>query len=338
MLRRAQSLPPVTVTPAPAASETLVLPSESEGIVSVVPPTEASDGTFGMEPTSEPKKLIIVRPGYVGTLFHPIPRPLPERHRRRAYHRQRVFFVLLLVICLASAVPLTSAIGALERYPKGAAVGLANGSPIPLGPWSSVAGSGPLGIGGGAGPDVTAPGSAGLPVLSTSTPAATPSHQRAPTPTSQPPNGMISPAPQHPWPPNPWVFVRPGYRIAGPGNFYPQSFGQCTWWALRALALEGYSTRRMEGLGNARYWAVDAEESWRHLTVTATPMPNSTVVFQPGVQGAGGGGHVAHVLKVYPDGWFEISEMNFYWNGGGWGHVDYRYAHDGSGVLFILHP
>jgi hypothetical protein len=30
-----------------------------------------------------------------------------------------------------------------------------------------------------------------------------------------------------------------------------------------------------------------------------------------------------------------ISEMNFYWNGGGWGKVDYRFVHEGWGVAFI---
>jgi len=38
---------------------------------------------------------------------------------------------------------------------------------------------------------------------------------------------------------------------------------------------------------------------------------------------------------VYPGGWFLVSEMNFFWNGGGWGRVDYRFAHAGSGVSFI---
>ena len=64
-------------------------------------------------------------------------------------------------------------------------------------------------------------------------------------------------------------------------------------------------------------------------------MKGATVVFQPGVEGAGGAGHVAHVEAVYPGGWFLISEMNFYWNGGGWGRVDYRFAYARSGVSFI---
>jgi hypothetical protein len=59
------------------------------------------------------------------------------------------------------------------------------------------------------------------------------------------------------------------------------------------------------------------------------------VVFQPNVQGAGGSGHVGHVEQVLDNGWFIMSEMNFYWNGGGWGRVDWRYVHSGSGVAFI---
>jgi hypothetical protein len=45
---------------------------------------------------------------------------------------------------------------------------------------------------------------------------------------------------------------------------------------------------------------------------------------------------VAHVEAVYPGGWFLVSEMNFYANGGGWRRVDYRFAHAGAGVWFIL--
>jgi hypothetical protein len=218
-----------------------------------------------------------------------------------------------------------------------------NGHLVPSRPLDPLAGSGPLGVGGGAGPGVSAPGSAGLPVQATetsvsalpsSTVPATPVPQVPPTPTPAP--SFIQPPPMYPWPPNPWVWVKPSFGVSGPGNFYPESFGQCTWWALRVLASEGYSTVHMENLGTTRYWAADA--SARGLAVVGTPIPDSTVVFQPDVEGAGGGGHVAHVMVVYPDGWFLIEEMNFYWNGGGWGRVDYRYAHSGWGVQFIVHP
>jgi len=86
-------------------------------------------------------------------------------------------------------------------------------------------------------------------------------------------------------------------------------------------------------MGNARYWAGNAPR--RGLRVGSVPIRGATVVFQPGVQGAAGAGHVAHVLALYPDGWFLISEMNAYVNGGGWGRVSYRYVHVGWGVSFI---
>jgi surface antigen len=86
-------------------------------------------------------------------------------------------------------------------------------------------------------------------------------------------------------------------------------------------------------MGNAMYWASGAAA--RGYRVGSVDAAGATVVFQPGVQGAGGAGHVAHVIVVYPGGWFLVSEMNFFWNGGGWARVDYRYAYQGPGVAFI---
>jgi surface antigen len=100
--------------------------------------------------------------------------------------------------------------------------------------------------------------------------------------------------------------------VLSAGGYYWWAFGQCTWWA--------QSKRRDENLrrmGDARYWAANAPTRGYH--VGTTPRVGATVVFQPGVQGAGGAGHVAHVEAVYAHGWFLVSEMNFSWNGGGWG-------------------
>ena len=58
-------------------------------------------------------------------------------------------------------------------------------------------------------------------------------------------------------------------------------------------------------------------------------------MFEPGVQGASGLGHVAHVEAVYGNGTFLVSEMAFYGFGGGWGRVSYRIAHTSWGVSFI---
>ena len=86
-------------------------------------------------------------------------------------------------------------------------------------------------------------------------------------------------------------------------------------------------------MGDAWNWANGARA--RGYTVTSTPVANSTIVFAPGVQGASSLGQVAHVEQVLTGGWMLISEMNFYWNGGGFARVDYRYASVGSGVWFI---
>jgi surface antigen len=126
-------------------------------------------------------------------------------------------------------------------------------------------------------------------------------------------------------------WVRPAgyhsYAMTSHG-WYPSLFGWCTWYA----SYRKQSEPLMQ-LGNAYMWAYNAS---RHgLRTGRTPVAGATVVFQPGVQGASHLGHVAHVEKVYSNGWFLISEMAFFWNGGGWGRVSYRYVHTGSGVSFI---
>jgi surface antigen len=86
-------------------------------------------------------------------------------------------------------------------------------------------------------------------------------------------------------------------------------------------------------LGNAKYWPAHARALG--YPTGSVPQVGATAVFQPRVQGASAIGHVGHVEEVYDNGWFMISEMNFYWNGGGWGKVDYRYVQMGSGVSFV---
>lgn len=126
-------------------------------------------------------------------------------------------------------------------------------------------------------------------------------------------------------------WVRPAgyyaYSMTSHG-WYPSYFGWCTWYA----SYRRQSEPLMQ-LGNAAAWAWNAP---RHGLATGTrPAVGATVVFQPGVQGASGAGHVGHVERVYSNGWFLISEMAFFWNGGGWGRVSYRYVHTGPGVSFI---
>jgi LysM repeat protein len=112
------------------------------------------------------------------------------------------------------------------------------------------------------------------------------------------------------------------------GDPWAGSFGQCTWWAHHKRPDED-----LEGMGDAWNW-VNAARA-KGMLVTTTPLPNSTVVFEPGVEGALGVGHVAHVEQILSGGWVLISEMNFFWNGGGFARVDYRYITPGPGVWFI---
>lgn len=130
---------------------------------------------------------------------------------------------------------------------------------------------------------------------------------------------------------NPWTPV-PGHPTYGMSDFAgdpnASSFGVCTWYAWYR-----HQNEPLTQLGHAGEWAWNAPKYG--LAVGTTPRVGATVVFQPGVEGAGGTGHVGHVEAVLGGGWFIISEMNFYWNGGGWGRVDYRYAYVRSGVSFI---
>ncbi len=149
-----------------------------------------------------------------------------------------------------------------------------------------------------------------------------------PTPPPAPP----APPPGTPGGPYSSWTPPPGYQSFAvqdfPGDPWAGSFGQCTWWAHYKRSDENFA-----GMGDAWNWANAARA--RGYTVTSTPAANATIVFAPGVQGASSLGHVAHVEKVLTGGWVLISEMNFYWNGGGFARVDYRYAYASSGVWFI---
>lgn len=155
------------------------------------------------------------------------------------------------------------------------------------------------------------------------------------------PRGYSSHAPTPPPPPvgqppaggayNPWAFVpgHPGYAMSDfAGDPWHTYFGVCTWYAW--YRHQGEPLMRM---GNAAQWAYSAHSFG--LSTGTTPAVGATVVFEPGVEGAGGGGHAAVVEQVLGGGWFIVSEMNFGLNGGGWGRVDWRYAHTGPGVTFI---
>lgn len=256
----------------------------------------------------------------------------PPPRKKRHWLSGMVILTLIAAVtftAIATVRPLAS--GSAEGLsvnasgPLGLPVALDAANQAPTGQWVAVIGVQPnQDVGGGAGPGVKAPGSAGLAVKSVKSSIVTVAPSTAVV-------GGISAPPVSPWPPT-WAYMAvPGYSafsMSDVNNYYYWVFGQCTWWA----QFERQNENLMH-MGNAQYWASGAAS--RGYAVGWTPRAGATVVFQPGVQGAGGAGHVAHVLKVYPDGWFLISEMNFYWNGGGWGRVDYRFAHTGAGVQFI---
>lgn len=109
-----------------------------------------------------------------------------------------------------------------------------------------------------------------------------------------------------------------GIYSINPRNYvYRSGFGWCNWWP------EVMNPSRPDLL-------------WGRYPRGTTPRPGATVVFAPGVQGASSGGHYARVVAIYPGGqWFLVSEMNFYWRGGGFARVSYRYVHTGGGISFI---
>lgn len=259
-----------------------------------------------------------------------LPATPPKRKRRHWLAGVTTLALVGLVIVAALDVVTPLARGQSEGLavghggPLGLSLSVDTANNAPTGQWVTLIGDQPAGedIGGGAGPGVNAPGSAGLPVSK---------HVTVQTGFAAAAASGISAPPFAVWPPSYQFVPVPGYTsytIYGSGGYYWWAFGQCTWWA--------QASRRNENLmhmGNAQFWASGARA--RGYYVSSTPAAGATVVFQPGTQGAGGAGHVAHVVKVYPGGWFLISEMNFYWNGGGWGRVDYRLAHSGWGVQFI---
>ncbi|MDQ2906926.1 MAG: CHAP domain-containing protein [Chloroflexota bacterium] len=111
------------------------------------------------------------------------------------------------------------------------------------------------------------------------------------------------------------------------------AYGQCTYWAnMRYHQLSG---QWVSWRGNAYQWSYGARASgW---VVSATPRVPSIMVLQPGVQGAGGYGHVAVVERINSDGSVYTSNYNWYSNGG-WNRLSYVTFQPGPGVSFVWHP
>lgn len=256
----------------------------------------------------------------------------PPPRKKRHWVSGAIILTLIAAVALtaiATVTPLasgkTEGLAVHAAGPLGLPVALDAANKPPSGQWVAMIGAQPnQDVGGGAGPGVQAPGSAGLPVASVHNVVNT----GAPSPQAA---GAVSPPPLSPWPPTNAYAAVPGYgafAMSDVGGYYYWAFGQCTWWAQYERKDEN-----LMHMGNAQYWAGVAASRGYH--VSGTPRVGATVVFQPGVQGASSGGHVGHVVAVYGNGWFLLAETAFWWNGGGFGRVSYRYAHAGSGVSFI---
>jgi hypothetical protein len=102
------------------------------------------------------------------------------------------------------------------------------------------------------------------------------------------------------------------------GRPWRPSYGWCNWAAEEShLQFTGSGALRQ-----TKHWGA--------------PRVGAVVWFNPGVQGAGGSGHWATLVAIGPGGWSLIQEMNFYWRGGGWAKVDYRFIRTyASGVAYL---
>ena len=231
--------------------------------------------------------------------------------RRQKNRRRLVTMVVSLLLLLGIGGPVLSADMGVQAFSLGAGQAAAP----PLSPLSA-SNSGMMQI--------------DMPASTTSQSIPSKSMPVAPTPTPIPP----TPTPHSAPPAGPYSINTPppGYSSFAVSEPSPDpwagSFGQCTWWAAYKRSDESFA-----GFGDAWNWANAAQA--RGYTVTTTPADNATVVFAPGVEGASSLGHVSHVEQVLSDGWVLVSEMNFYWNGGGFARVDYRYVYAGDGVWFI---
>jgi hypothetical protein len=121
---------------------------------------------------------------------------------------------------------------------------------------------------------------------------------------------------------SPWATPPGCYALIyspNPANYPPVSaFGYCNWW------VQVLHPNNHDILDNPKY------------PRGSTPVPGAAIFFAGDVQGASSAGHYAQVVAIAPDHyWMLITEMNFSWRGGGFGKVDYRYAHVGPGVTFI---
>ncbi|GCE47308.1 CHAP domain-containing protein [Thermosporothrix hazakensis] len=117
----------------------------------------------------------------------------------------------------------------------------------------------------------------------------------------------------------------------GDGNHF--FYGQCTYWA--AMRYHELTGIWVPWLGNAADWVSGAYAYGWH--VSQQPVVGSILVMMPGVQGAGGYGHVAIVESINPDGTVHTSNWNWYAGGGGFATLSYWDFSPGPGMYFVWH-
>ena len=118
-----------------------------------------------------------------------------------------------------------------------------------------------------------------------------------------------------------------GTGAGGVGNHF--FWGQCTYWA--AFRYHQLTGLWVPWLGNAGDWAYNAPGFGWH--VSYAPRVGSIIVLAPGVQGAGGYGHVAIVESINADG--SVNTSNFNWGYGDFGVMTYHTFSPGYGVTFV---
>lgn len=66
------------------------------------------------------------------------------------------------------------------------------------------------------------------------------------------------------------------------------------------------------------------------------PRVGAVIWYNPGVQGASSAGHWGLVVAIGPNGWMLTEEANFYYRGGGFDRIDYRFVkYNTGGVAFL---
>jgi surface antigen len=115
--------------------------------------------------------------------------------------------------------------------------------------------------------------------------------------------------------------VRPA---PGAGNGFP--YGQCTWFVAQK--------RSVPWRGNAWQWWWNAPA----YGVQEGRRPRVGAIAVMGYSSSSPWGHVAFVERVYGDGSFLVSEMNWWGvRGGGWSRVDYRVIRSMRGILGFIY-